>query len=355
MYLTELSMAELEELLAQMGQQRYRARQVHAWLTRGVRPADMTDLPRALRERLAALPFGAVEIADRRVSARDGTVKYLFALEDGNLIEGVLMRYKYGNTACISTQVGCRMGCAFCASTLEGCVRSLHAGEMLGQIAAIERDEGAPPGRRAVTNVVLMGSGEPLDNLDNVLRFLRLVTAQEGMRISPRNISVSTCGLVPQMERFTAEAPHVTLSVSLHAHDDETRSRIMPVNRAYPIAGVLRAARGYAAATGRRVVFEYALIRGLNAAEADAVALARLLRGMNCHVNLIPLNPVPERGLPGATRQEAAAFQAWLTREGASATVRREMGTDIEGACGQLRRRVLHEIRDEDPHRAARP
>ena len=315
----------------------------------------MTDLPRALRERLAALPFGAVEIADRRVSARDGTVKYLFALEDGNLIEGVLMRYKYGNTACISTQVGCRMGCAFCASTLEGCVRSLHAGEMLGQIAAIERDEGASPGRRAVTNVVLMGSGEPLDNLDNVLRFLRLVTAQEGMRISPRNISVSTCGLVPQMERFTAEAPHVTLSVSLHAHDDETRSRIMPVNRAYPIAGVLRAAREYAAATGRRVVFEYALIRGLNAAEADAVALARLLRGMNCHVNLIPLNPVPERGLPGATRQEAAAFQAWLTREGASATVRREMGTDIEGACGQLRRRVLHEIRDEDPHRAARP
>lgn len=355
MYLTELSMAELAELLAQMGQPRYRARQVHAWLTRGVRPADMTDLPRALRERLAALPFGAVEIADRRVSARDGTVKYLFALEDGNLIEGVLMRYKYGNTACISTQVGCRMGCAFCASTLEGCVRSLHAGEMLGQIAAIERDEGAPPGRRAVTNVVLMGSGEPLDNLDNVLRFLRLVTAQEGMRISPRNISVSTCGLVPQMERFTAEAPHVTLSVSLHAHDDETRSRIMPVNRAYPIADVLRAARGYAAATGRRVVFEYALIRGLNAAEADAVALARLLRGMNCHVNLIPLNPVPERGLPGATRQEAAAFQAWLTREGTSATVRREMGTDIEGACGQLRRRVLHEIRDEDPHRAARP
>ena len=355
MYLTELSMAELAELLAQMGQPRYRARQVHAWLTRGVRPADMTDLPRALRERLAALPFGAVEIADRRVSARDGTVKYLFSLHDGNLVEGVLMRYHYGNTLCISSQVGCRMGCAFCASTLEGCVRSLHAGEMLGQIAAIERDEGAPPGRRAVTNVVLMGSGEPLDNLDNVLRFLRLVTAQEGMRISPRNISVSTCGLVPQMERFTAEAPHVTLSVSLHAHDDETRSRIMPVNRAYPIAGVLRAAREYAAATGRRVVFEYALIRGLNAAEADAVALARLLRGMNCHVNLIPLNPVPERGLPGATRQEAAAFQAWLTREGASATVRREMGTDIEGACGQLRRRVLHEIRDEDPHRAARP
>ncbi len=346
MYLTELSMAELEELLAQMGQPRYRARQVHAWLTRGVRPADMTDLPRALRERLAALPFGAVEIADRRVSARDGTVKYLFALEDGNLIEGVLMRYKYGNTACLSTQVGCRMGCAFCASTLEGCVRSLHAGEMLGQIAAIERDEPAPEGRRTVTNVVLMGSGEPMDNLDNVLRFLRLVTSPDGRNISPRNISVSTCGLLPELERFTEEAPHVTLSVSLHAHDDETRSRIMPVNRVYPIADLLRAAKRYAETTGRRVVFEYALIRGLNAAESDAVALARRLRGINCHVNLIPLNPVPERNLAGATRQEAAAFLNWLTREGVSATVRREMGADIEGACGQLRRRVLHEIRD---------
>ncbi len=346
MYLTEQSFDEIAALLDELGQPRYRARQVYAWLTRGVRPSDMTDLPKALRGRLQALPFGAVEIDRKRISARDGTVKYLFALEDGNLIEGVLMRYKYGNTACLSTQVGCRMGCAFCASTLEGCVRSLHAGEMLGQIAAIERDEPAPEGRRTVTNVVLMGSGEPMDNLDNVLRFLRLVTSPDGRNISPRNISVSTCGLLPELERFTEEAPHVTLSVSLHAHDDETRSRIMPVNRVYPIADLLRAAKRYAETTGRRVVFEYALIRGLNAAESDAVALARRLRGINCHVNLIPLNPVPERNLAGATRQEAAAFLNWLTREGVSATVRREMGADIEGACGQLRRRVLHEIRD---------
>ena len=197
-----------------------------------------------------------------------------------------------------------------------------------------------------MTNLVLMGSGEPMDNLDNVLRFLRLVSSPDGMHISPRNISVSTCGLVPQLERFTAEAPHVTLSISLHAHDDETRSRLMPVNRAYPIASVLRAAKAYADQTGRRVVFEYALIRGVNAAETDAVALARRLRGIRCHVNLIPLNPVPERSLAGATRQEAAAFQGWLTREHISATVRREMGTDIEGACGQLRRRILHELRD---------
>lgn len=346
MYLTEQSFEEIAALVRSFGEPDFRARQVYGWLTRGVRPADMTNVPKALRDRLSELPFGAVDIRHKRVSERDGTAKYLFQLEDGNLVEGVLMRYKYGNTACLSTQVGCRMGCAFCASTLEGCVRNLHAGEMLGQIAAIERDEPAPAGQRAVTNLVLMGSGEPMDNLDNVLRFLRLVSSPGGMRISPRNISVSTCGLVPQLERFTAEAPHVTLSISLHAHDDETRSRLMPVNRAYPIASVLRAAKAYADKTGRRVVFEYALIRGVNAAETDAVALARRLRGIRCHVNLIPLNPVPERNLAGATRQEAAAFQGWLTREHISATVRREMGTDIEGACGQLRRRILHELRD---------
>lgn len=342
MYLTELSMAELAELLAQMGQPRYRARQVHAWLTRGVRPADMTDLPRALRERLAALPFGAVEIADRRVSARDGTVKYLFALEDGNLIEGVLMRYKYGNTACISTQVGCRMGCAFCASTLEGCVRSLHAGEMLGQIAAIERDEGAPPGRRAVTNVVLMGSGEPLDNYEQTVRFLRLVNAPEGLGLSLRNVSVSTCGLAEEILRLRDEHLPVTLSISLHAPNDEIRRQIMPVARAVPMERLMAAVRAYVAGTGRRVVFEYALIDGLNCLPAHARELARLLRGLQCHVNLIPLNHVDERRLRPASPEAVRAFQETLEREHISATVRREMGADIGGACGQLRRRRLN-------------
>lgn len=345
MYLTEMTLDEVAKLLSDLGEPRYRAKQVYAWLVRGVLPAEMTNLPKTLREKLAALPYGAVSIFQKRLSERDGTAKFLFSLEDENLIEGVLMRYHYGNTVCLSTQVGCRMGCAFCASTLEGKVRDLHAGEMLGQIAAIEKDEPHEDGHRAVTNLVLMGSGEPLDNFENVVRFLYLVSSPDGMNISPRNISVSTCGIVPKIYEFMEKAPHVTLSVSLHAHDDETRSRIMPINRAYPIAELLKAARAYADGTGRRVVFEYALISGVNAAEQDAVALAKRLRDMRCHVNLIPLNPVPERNLSGATRQQAQQFAAWLEREHISATVRREMGTDIEGACGQLRRRVSNELR----------
>ena len=345
MYLTEMTLDEVAKLLSDFGEPRYRAKQVYAWLVRGVLPAEMTNLPKTLREKLAALPYGAVSIFQKRLSERDGTAKFLFSLEDENLVEGVLMRYHYGNTVCLSTQVGCRMGCAFCASTLEGKVRDLHAGEMLGQIAAIEKDEPHEDGHRAVTNLVLMGSGEPLDNFENVVRFLYLVSSPDGMNISPRNISVSTCGIVPKIYEFMEKAPHVTLSVSLHAHDDETRSRIMPINRAYPIAELLKAARAYADGTGRRVVFEYALISGVNAAEQDAVALAKRLRGMRCHVNLIPLNPVPERNLSGATRQQAQQFAAWLEREHISATVRREMGTDIEGACGQLRRRVINELR----------
>ena len=322
MYLTEMTLDEVAKLLSDFGEPRYRAKQVYAWLVRGVLPAEMTNLPKTLREKLAALPYGAVSIFQKRLSERDGTAKFLFSLEDENLVEGVLMRYHYGNTVCLSTQVGCRMGCAFCASTLEGKVRDLHAGEMLGQIAAIKKDEPHEDGHRAVTNLVLMG-----------------------MNISPRNISVSTCGIVPKIYEFMEKAPHVTLSVSLHAHDDETRSRIMPINRAYPIAELLKAARAYADGTGRRVVFDYALISGVNASEQDAVALAKRLRGMRCHVNLIPLNPVPERNLSGATRQQAQQFVAWLEREHISATVRREMGTDIEGACGQLRRRVSNELR----------
>lgn len=340
-----MTLDEVAKLLSDFGEPRYRAKQVYAWLARGVLPAEMTNLPKALREKLAALPYGAVSIFQKRLSERDGTAKFLFSLEDENLVEGVLMRYHYGNTVCLSTQVGCRMGCAFCASTLEGKVRDLHAGEMLGQIAAIEKDEPHEDGHRAVTNLVLMGSGEPLDNFENVVRFLYLVSSPDGMNISPRNISVSTCGIVPKIYEFMEKAPHVTLSVSLHAHDDETRSRIMPINRAYPIAELLKAARAYADGTGRRVVFEYALISGVNASEQDAVALAKRLRGMRCHVNLIPLNPVPERNLSGATRQQAQQFAAWLEREHISATVRREMGTDIEGACGQLRRRVSNELR----------
>ena len=346
MQLADLNRSELETLLNDLGEPKFRAKQVYEWLNKGARAAEMTNLPAALREKLAAIPYGGVEIERKLVSGKDGTVKYLFRLEDENLVEGVLMRYHYGNTLCLSTQVGCNMGCKFCASTLDGCVRDLTCGEMIGQILAVERDE--PPkeaDHRTVTNLVLMGSGEPLDNYDNVVTFLNRTTAQDGLRISPRNISISTCGIVPKIDQFLIDAPHVTLSISLHAHDDQTRTSLMPINKVYPIDSVIAAAKRYAEATGRRVVFEYALIGGVNASMEDADALCRKLRGILCHVNLIPLNPVPERGLDGVTRAEAERFCARLTERNISATVRREMGTDIDGACGQLRRRILHEIR----------
>ena len=349
MYLADCTKPEIERLLSELGEPKYRAKQVWDWLSRGARVQEMTNLPATLREKLAAIPYGGVEIEQKFFSAKDGTVKYLFRLEDENLVEGVLMRYHYGNTLCLSTQIGCNMGCTFCASTLDGCVRDLRAGEMLGQIFAVERDEPAmQAGHRTVTNIVLMGSGEPLDNYDNVVEFLNRVTAQDGICISPRNISVSTCGIVPKIGQFLQDAPHVTLSISLHAHNDETRTSLMPINKVYPIDSVIAAAKQYAEKTGRRVVFEYALIDGVNAALTDADALAKKLRGILCHVNLIPLNPVPERGLAGVTRAQADLFCARLTERNISATVRREMGTDIEGACGQLRRRILHEIRGEN-------
>ncbi len=347
--LASMNIEELKALLADWGEPAFRAGQVFAWLAKGARPPEMTNLSKALRQKLAELPYGGCQIYDKRISDKDGTVKYLFELEDGNLVEGVLMRYHHGNTLCISTQVGCRMGCAFCASTLEGCVRNLLAGEMLSFVTCAEADEPHGPDRsRSVTNIVLMGSGEPLDNYDNVVKFLRLVSDPAGMNISPRNISLSTCGLVPEILRFMEEAPHVTLSISLHGVDDESRSRIMPINRRYGLAALLPAAKQYAEKTGRRVIFEYALMEGHNASKQDAAKLASLLKGINCHVNLIPLNPVQERGLAGVSREKAHLFAAWLAEKGVSATVRREMGTDIEGACGQLRRRILQERKGEN-------
>jgi 23S rRNA (adenine2503-C2)-methyltransferase len=346
MYWMDMTEEQIADAVGAFSVPKFRVRQVSDWLRKGVRPAEMYNLPKALREQLSSISFGGATIFQKRVSPKDGTVKYLFELEDGNLVEGVLMRYSYGNTVCLSTQVGCNMGCKFCASTLEGCVRSLRPGEMLSFLAEIERDE--PPAEskpRTVTNIVLMGSGEPLDNYDNVVTFLRRVTSEQGPNISARNISLSTCGIVPKIYRLIEDAPHVTLSISLHAHSNTVRSELMPINRAYPIEQVLEAAKAYADKTGRRVVFEYALIGGTNDAEADADALAARLKGMLCHVNLIPLNPVKERGLNGVTRAHAQQFREWLEQRHISATVRREMGADIEGACGQLRRRVLNEIR----------
>ncbi|MEA4869714.1 MAG: 23S rRNA (adenine(2503)-C(2))-methyltransferase RlmN [Christensenella sp.] len=349
MQLADLTKPELEQLLIEWNEPKYRSNQVWTWLNRGARPEEMTNLPAVLREKLSSIPYGGVTIERKLLSQKDGTVKYLFRLEDENLVEGVLMRYHYGNTLCLSTQVGCNMGCKFCASTLDGCIRNLTAGEMIGQILAVERDE--PPkeaDHRTVTNLVLMGSGEPLDNYDNVVAFLNRTTAQDGLRISPRNISLSTCGIVPKIDRFLVDAPHVTLSISLHAHNDEIRSSLMPINKVYPIDSVIAAAKRYAGVTGRRVVFEYALIGGVNASMEDADALSKKLHGILCHVNLIPLNPVPERGLEGVSRAEAERFCERLTQRNISATVRREMGTDIDGACGQLRRRILHEVRGQN-------
>ena len=345
MYWMDMTETEIADTVGSFGVPKFRIGQVQNWLYKGVRPQEMTNLPKDLRDKLATIPFGGARIFDKRVSPKDGTIKYLFELEDGNLVEGVLMRYSYGNTVCLSTQVGCNMGCKFCASTLEGCVRSLRHGEMLSFITEIERDEPPAEGKpRTVTNIVLMGSGEPLDNYDNVVMFLKRVTSEKGPNISARNISLSTCGIVPKIYRLIDDAPHITLSVSLHAHSNEVRSELMPINKAYPIEQVLEAAKAYSERTGRRVVFEYALIGGKNDSEADAKALAARLKGMLCHVNLIPLNPVKERGLDGVTRTYAHRFREWLESMHISATVRREMGADIEGACGQLRRRVLNEI-----------
>lgn len=342
--LSSYTLSDLQELFIEWNEPKYRAKQVFEWIQRGKRPKDMTNISKALRDKLSEIPFGGVSIERKLISQKDGTVKYLFRLDDRNLVEGVLMKYKYGNTLCISTQVGCNMGCAFCASTLAGCVRNLQAGEMLGQVLAAENDTPKEEGKvRSVTNIVLMGSGEPLDNYDNTVRFINLVSDPGGINISQRNISLSTCGLVDKIKCLIDDDIHVTLSVSLHAPNDEIRSYIMPVNRAYPMRELLKAAREYAEKTGRRVIFEYALIKDVNDRAEHALELSRVLKNINCHVNLIPLNSVKERNLKGVSRLYAQKFCKQLEDLHVSATVRREMGTDIEGACGQLRRRVMNE------------
>ena len=289
------------------------------------------------------LPFSGITIYDKFVSKKDGTVKYLFELQDGNIIEGVLMKYKYGNTICISTQVGCRMNCAFCASGLEGLIRNLTAGEILGQVLEVNRDALTDDEDRSVTNIVLMGSGEPFDNYDNVTKFLRLVNDEHGINISKRNISLSTSGLVDRIYQFTDEGYKVTLTISLHAPNNAIRNNIMPVNHKWKIEEVIKAAKYYFDKTGRRIIFEYSMIEGVNDSKKEALELVKLLRGLTCHVNIINLNYVKERGLKGAEKDRVKEFIDTLTSEGISCTLRRTMGSDIDGACGQLRRRVLEE------------
>ena len=332
----------LEELKAQMtelGQPAFRAKQIFTWLHRGVgRFEEMTNLSKELRAQLAkSYTLYAPEPVRRQVSKRDGTVKYLWKLSDGNCVETVLMRYHHGNTVCISSEVGCPMGCAFCASTIGGLVRKLEPSEMLDQVLFTQTDSGLK-----ISNIVLMGIGEPLHNFDNVMRFLELVNAPEGLNIGMRHISLSTCGLVPQIEALARKKLQLTLSVSLHAPNDEVRNQIMPVNRNYPVAELIRACREYFAATGRRISFEYAMIRNLNDTPQMASSLISRLQNMQAHVNLIPLNHVEQSPFEPSTPSRVAAFQTQLERAGITATVRRHLGGDIDASCGQLRRR--HEI-----------
>lgn len=339
--LLDESPAELEERLAAMGQPSFRAGQIYGWLSRGSSFAEMKNVPKELREQLtASFSETGVRIAEEFVS-RDGTKKYIFELSDGNVVEGVLMKYKYGYTTCISTQVGCRMGCRFCASTLNGLVRNLSAGEMLGEVIAVNRTLGE--GERKISNIVLMGSGEPLDNYDEVVRFLRAVRDPAGLGISLRNVSLSTCGITQNIRRLADENLGVTLSISLHAPNDELRRTIMPTARKYSIGEIMEAARYYVEKTGRRVIFEYALIRGTNDTAACAEELADLVKGLQCHVNLIPLNEVKERRLAGSRKADVAAFREKLNERKVSCSVRREMGSDISGACGQLRAGYMKE------------
>ena len=335
---------EITEVIRNYGEKPFRAKQVQQAVNKGWEPYEMHYLPGSLRTGLAEEYItSGVQIANSYVSTLDGTEKYLYSLYDGNLIEGVLMKYKYGSTLCVSTQVGCRMGCSFCASTLEGCVRNLAAGEMLGQVLAANRKLSEQNTEDRVHNIVLMGSGEPLDNYEEVIRFLRLVNQKDGLNISERNISLSTCGIVPKMYALAEEGLPVTLCVSLHAPNDDIRRQIMPIAKAYGINEIIKACRNYIRKTGRRVIFEYALVDNVNCSADNAVELASLLRGMQCHVNVIPLNSVKERNLNTPAESTTNKFIEALKNERISVTRRREMGDDIQGACGQLRRSHIEE------------
>ena len=344
MNLKSLTQPELADILKQLGQPAFRAGQVFTWLHKGVRSYDeMTNLPKALRQTLAEhYPLVVPKVVRKQESQKDGTIKYLWQLSDGNCVETVLMRYRYGNTVCISTEVGCRMGCAFCASTIGGLVRRLEPFEMLDEVLFTQLDSGLP-----VSHIVLMGIGEPLDNFDNVMRFLELVNHPDGMNISMRHISLSTCGLVPKIDELAARKLQISLAISLHGPNNELRSKVMPVNKAYPIEELLAACRRYYDATGRRIHFEYAMIDGVNDTPECAKELLGRLKGLGAHVNLIPLNHVEESPLQPSSREAVARFQKLLEDGGVTATVRRTLGGDIDASCGQLRRKY----QTTPPHR----
>ena len=339
--MTDLKSMTLEEITAAlraMGEPSFRGKQVFTWLHRGITDFDeMMNIPKSLREKLRAEYYITVPtVARKQVSKLDGTIKYLWELQDGNCIETVLMSYHHGNTVCISSQVGCRMGCRFCASTLDGLVRGLTPSEMLDQIYRITRDTG-----ERVANVVVMGTGEPMDNYENFLTFVRMLTDEHGLHISQRNLTVSTCGIVPKIRELAMEHLQITLALSLHGSTQEKRKQLMPVANKYDLQEVLKACDFYFQETGRRVTFEYSLVHGVNDTQEDAEELIGILKSRNCHLNLIPVNPIKERDFQQPSRKNALNFKNKLEKSGINVTIRREMGADIDGACGQLRRRYV--------------
>ena len=341
-----MTLEELRQALTGLGEKPFRAKQLYEWIHRklAVSYDEMTNLSKHLREKLEKeYPLTVLEAVDVQVSKQDGTCKYLFRLEDGNVIESVLMRYHHGNSVCISSQVGCRMGCKFCASTIGGLTRNLRSSEMLDQIYRIQRLS-----QERVSNVVVMGTGEPLDNYENLLRFIELLTGEDGLHISQRNLTVSTCGLVPKIRQLADEKLQITLALSLHAPNDEKRKELMPIAYKYTMDEVLDACRYYFQKTGRRITFEYSLVRGVNDFEEDACQLAGQIQDINCHVNLIPVNPVKERSFRQSPRQAVENFKIKLEKCGINVTIRREMGSDIDGACGQLRKRFIDEQKGKE-------
>lgn len=336
--LKDFEFFELEAFLKELGEPKFRAGQIFEWLSRGVESFDeMTNISKATREKLAGVSFvSTLKIREKYVSKLDKTTKYLFELPDGNCIESVVMYYNHGISICISSQVGCRMGCGFCASTIGGLYRSLTAGEILNQVIFAQKDIG-----ERISNIVMMGIGEPLDNFENVKKFLRNVNHEKGLNIGYRHISLSTCGLVPKIYELAKENMPITLSVSLHAPNNEIRNSIMPVNKKYPVEELIKACKDYIKTTTRRISFEYSLISGVNDSMENADELARLLKGMLCHVNLIPVNKIEEREYKKGNKQEIRAFCERLNSRGINATVRRELGSDIQASCGQLRKKLL--------------
>lgn len=338
-----LYLTELEQEIREMGDKPFRAKQIYQWLHEKLVTdfEEMSNLSKGLREQLKErFELTALSVVDVKQSQIDGTRKYLFRLSDGNVIESVWMQYHHGNSVCISSQVGCRMGCRFCASTLDGLERNLTAAEMLDQIYRIQTLTG-----ERVSNVVIMGSGEPMDNYDNVVRFVRLISGEQGLNISQRNITVSTCGLVPEMRKLAEEDLQITLALSLHAPNDEVRRSLMPIARRYALSDVLDACRYYFERTGRRMTFEYSLVSGVNDNLSEARALAALLKDMHGHVNLIPVNPIKERDYVQSGQKAIQEFKNYLEKNGINVTIRREMGRDINGACGQLRKSFLDDER----------